>query len=91
MAVTLALPSKGRLKEQATALFAKAGFTIEFENEDDSSTSHCEFTATHSITGKQFSVEAKAVTTASKRSGASAEPPRIRGYLAEALRMALRT
>jgi hypothetical protein len=66
--------------------FAKAGFKIEFENEDDPSTSHCEFTATHSITGKKFSVEAKAVNTASKRSGASAEPPRIRGYLADALR-----
>jgi hypothetical protein len=66
--------------------FAKAGFTIELENEDDSSTSHCEFTATHNITGRKFSVEAKAVTTASKRSGASEEPPRIRGYLIDALR-----
>lgn len=29
MAVTLALPSKGRLKEQATGLFAGAGFVVE--------------------------------------------------------------
>ena len=66
--------------------FAKAGFSIEFEDEDDSSVSHCEFTATHKETGRKFSVEAKAVTTASKRSGKSKEPPKIRGYLVDALR-----
>ena len=66
--------------------FAKAGFSIDFEDEDDSSISHCEFTATHKETGRKFSVEAKAVTTASKRSGNSNEPPRIRGYLVDALR-----
>lgn len=41
------------------AAFVRAGFLIEFENEDDPSTSHCEFTATHKVSGKQFSVEAK--------------------------------
>jgi hypothetical protein len=66
--------------------FARAGFDIAFENEDDSSTSHCEFTATHKETKRQFSVEAKAVTSASKRAGASAEVPKIRGQLVEALR-----
>lgn len=66
--------------------FAKAGFSIEFEDEDDSRVSHCEFTATHKETGRRFSVEAKAVTTASKRSGNSKEPPKIRGYLVDALR-----
>lgn len=66
--------------------FARAGFEIALENEDDSTTSHCEFTATHKTTKRQFSVEAKAVTSASKRSGVTAEPPKIRGQLVEALR-----
>lgn len=66
--------------------FAKAGFAIEFEDESDSSVSHCEFTATHKETARKFSVEAKSVTLASKRSGKSTEPPKIRGYLFDALR-----
>lgn len=37
----------------------RAGFELEFENEDDGSTSHCEFRATYKKTGKAFSVEAK--------------------------------
>ena len=37
----------------------RAGFDIEFENEDDRSSTHCEFTATCRTTGKSFSVEAK--------------------------------
>jgi SEC-C motif len=41
------------------ACFIRAGFDLEFENEDDRSTTHCEFTATHSKTGRKFSVEAK--------------------------------
>ncbi len=41
------------------AAFARAGFDIEFENEDDGTTSHCEFTATCKQTGRKFSVEAK--------------------------------
>jgi hypothetical protein len=32
---------------------------LEFENEQDKTTSHCEFIATHKITGKKYSVEAK--------------------------------
>jgi hypothetical protein len=39
--------------------FIKAGFEIEFENEQDGSSSHCEFTATNIATKKRFSVEAK--------------------------------
>jgi hypothetical protein len=66
--------------------FAKAGFTIEFENEADSSVSHCEFTATHKDTRRRFSVEAKAVTSASGRAGTSDQPPRIRDKLYDALR-----
>ncbi len=41
------------------AIFIKAGFILEFEDESDKSTSHCEFTATHKKTGKKYSVEAK--------------------------------
>ena len=41
------------------AALINAGFQIEFENESDSSTTHCEFTATHERSGKKFSVEAK--------------------------------
>lgn len=41
------------------ATFIRAGFDIAFENEDDRNTTHCEFVATHSRTGKRFSVEAK--------------------------------
>lgn len=67
-------------------LFAKAGFKIELEDEGDSKDSHCEFTATHLVTGRKFSVEAKAVTSASKRSGPSTESPQIRDKLYEALR-----
>jgi hypothetical protein len=65
--------------------FAKAGFALEMENEADSTKSHCEFVATHKITGRKFSVEAKAVTSASMRAGATTEPPRVRGKLYAAL------
>jgi hypothetical protein len=43
----------------AAATLIRAGFEIEFENEDDRSRSHCEFTATFIRTDKRFSVEAK--------------------------------
>jgi hypothetical protein len=66
--------------------FAKAGFAIEFEDEADPTTSHCEFTATHRVTGRKFSVEAKAISSKSNRAGQSAEPPRIRHLLYGALR-----
>lgn len=41
------------------AAFVRAGFTIEFEDEDDPTTSHVEFTAAHKESGRQYSVEAK--------------------------------
>ncbi len=41
------------------ATLIRAGFELEFENEDDRSSSHCEFVATHKRTRKKFSVEAK--------------------------------
>lgn len=66
--------------------FAKAGFAIEFEDESDSTVSHCEFTATHKETGRKFSVEAKAVASTSRRAGHSTEPARVRNLLYQALR-----
>jgi hypothetical protein len=48
-----------RYEVNVAAIFVRAGFTIEFEDESDRSTSHCEFTATHKRTGRKFSVEAK--------------------------------
>ncbi|AOE85883.1 YecA family protein [Pseudomonas sp. TCU-HL1] len=48
-----------RYEIQVAATLVRAGFTLAFENEDDRRTSHCEFTATSTHTGKQFSVEAK--------------------------------
>lgn len=48
-----------RYEVYVAATLIRAGFEIEFENEDDGSRSHCEFTATFTRTGKRFSVEAK--------------------------------
>lgn len=42
-----------------TAAFIKAGFNIQFEDESDRTSSHCEFLATHKETKNQYSVEAK--------------------------------
>jgi SEC-C motif len=51
----------GKLFETyASASFLKAGFEIEYENEEDGSNSHVEFVATYPKTGKKFSVEVKA-------------------------------
>ena len=59
-----------------TATFLKAGFKVTYENERDSTRSHCEFTVEHKATGKKFSVEAKARTV---------ETTRMRDRLTEAL------
>lgn len=48
-----------RYEIYVAALFIRAGFDIEFEDETDGSRTHCEFTATYKRTGRQFSVEAK--------------------------------
>lgn len=44
---------------QVAAWLIKAGFELEFEDESDRKSTHCEFTATHLATGEKFSVEAK--------------------------------
>lgn len=59
-----------RLKEPGTfwgayyetfvaAVFIKAGFELEFENEGDRTRTHCEFAARHARSGIRYSVEAK--------------------------------
>lgn len=57
-----------RYEVYVAAVFIRAGFELEFENEDDRSSTHCEFTATFKRTGKKFSVEAK------RRSGGKFRP-----------------
>ena len=50
----------GKLFETyAAAMFLKAGFTVEYEDESDGNSSHVEFIATYPQTGKKFSVEVK--------------------------------
>lgn len=48
---------------QVAAWLIKAGFELEYEDESDISTSHCEFTATYVPTGEKYSVEAKSRET----------------------------
>jgi len=52
---------RGALYETyVTAEFIKAGYNLEIENEEDSRTTHCEFTAVSPKTGRKYSIEAKA-------------------------------
>lgn len=48
---------------QVAAWLIKAEFELEFEDESDTSSSHCEFTATYMPTGEKYSVEAKSRET----------------------------
>jgi hypothetical protein len=64
-----------RYELYVAAAFTRAGFHIEFEDEDDPTTTHCEFSATHARTAKSFSVEAKRRAGGSE---ASAQRGRIR-------------
>ncbi len=57
---------------QVAAWLIKAGFELEFEDEQDISSTHCEFTATYLQTGEKYSVEAK---TRETREGGSARTP----------------
>ena len=58
-----------RYEVYVAATLIRAGFSIEFENEDDRTTTHCEFTATFTQTRKRFSVEAKHCSDNSFRIG----------------------
>jgi len=60
-------------------LMIRAGFDLELEDETDSNTSHCEFTATHRDSGQMLSVEAK--MRLSKK-----QPPEVGRQLYNALR-----
>lgn len=42
-----------------TGIFAKAGFEIKLENEEDPTSTHCEFIAKHIVTKQEFGVEVK--------------------------------
>lgn len=44
---------------QVAAWLIKAGFELEFEDESNRQSTHCEFTATYVPTGEKYSVEAK--------------------------------
>lgn len=48
-----------RYEIYTTASFIKAGFEIEFEDETDRASTHCEFIATHKKLRRKYSVEAK--------------------------------
>lgn len=48
-----------RYETYVAAAMIRAGFDIEFEDEDDRSTTHCEFVATCRASGNKYSVEAK--------------------------------
>ena len=48
-----------RYELYVTACFIKSGFDIVFEDETDKTQTHCEFVATHKISKKKYSVEAK--------------------------------
>lgn len=48
---------------QVAAWLINAGFELEYEDETDGSTKHCEFTATYVPTGEKYSVEAKSRAT----------------------------
>jgi hypothetical protein len=66
---------------QVAAWLIRAGFELEFEDELDRTAKHCEFTATYSATGDQYSVEAKSREIESDRS----PRPRVGRKLYEAL------
>lgn len=67
------------------AIFARAGFRIDFEDESDVTSSHCEFEVWHEKTEKRFSVECKAFTNSSKRSGRTSSPPKVRDKIYSSL------
>lgn len=48
-----------RYEVQVAAMLIRAGFEIEFEDENKRGSTHCEFAATSRITGRKFSVECK--------------------------------
>lgn len=69
----------GKLFETyAAAAFLKAGFTLAYEDESDSGSSHVEFVATFPKTGKKFSVEVKSRNRAGSEDGPKDDWKRLR-------------
>jgi hypothetical protein len=83
-----------RYEAYVTAAFVKAEFAVVLEDEADTSTSHCEFTATHRASGKAYSVEAKSRVRSGFLGQAGARKPLeqieadMSGLLVNALRKA---
>ena len=81
-----------RYETYVAAAFVRAGFSIVLEDESDTSTSHCEFTAVHRTTGSTYSVEAKSRHRAGLLGQAGSPKPvheieaDISGLLSRALR-----
>lgn len=48
-----------RYETYVAAALVRAGFTLQLEDESDVTSTHCEFTATHTATSRPYSVEAK--------------------------------
>ncbi|MBS0537087.1 MAG: hypothetical protein JSR72_23775 [Proteobacteria bacterium] len=74
-----------RYEARIIGSLARAGFTIELEDETDSNRTHCELTASHKDTGRKFSVECKAISSTNARAGTSTDPVKIRSQLYKAL------
>src|SRR5437899_1019009 len=66
---------------QVAAWLIKAGFELEYEDEADRKSKHCEFTATYVPTGEKYSVEAKSREIEST----SSSRPKVGRKLHEAL------
>jgi hypothetical protein len=66
---------------QVAAWLINAGFELEFEDESDRQSKHCEFTATYTATGDKYSVEAKSREIESTKSSR----PKVGRKLYEAL------
>lgn len=81
-----------RYEIYVTASFIKAGFDITFEDEFNKSESHCEFVATHKVSGAKYSVEAKSRHRPGLlgQDGPSRDPHEIRLRIGALLREALK-
>lgn len=80
-----------RYEIYVTAVLIRAGFSIDFEDEADRTTTHCEFRAAHKETRKRFSVEAKSRHRPGLlgRPGKLQSPEEIRLRIGRLLRSAL--
>ncbi len=69
----------GKLFETyAAAAFLKSGYQLSYENESDKRTSHVEFVATYTKTGRKFSVEVKTRNRAATEDGPIDDIKRLR-------------